>query len=490
MLIEILNQLWLKRWVRVATTIVLVLFIAFIVSLIFNRKSYQAFGPFTTPFSQTQNFSHLQDSSVYSYNGVGFYKLNLDNNQITMLQAGSRLPLPSQISWAGDQGALINFSGSLYDTRVQEALAARGEPINKAAQLYTWYLNFKTNDLSFVSKYPVRKGLSVYNEQQNRIYYVPDYQAYLDKFRETELNLDKFSLNYYDVVANADKALVEDLKTVDVIGLFSCSKMSICVITIPPDATTKTDVLSVSADGRTTVALDDFDGRVFASNNPALVVRVPNVSDTGIKDNYREVDAAEGEVFLYNLETKQENSLGFTLGNSALITNFDGQDFYVFDTNQFSTPGQQEHYYRAGVLSKKGKPSTKQVSITADDKNQSRTGVYLDFASFGSNGRTLLAPVSGNLVLFGKLDQASNIKPAYSNEAKKLVAQCQVNSKPEYQYFDATKQFRILFPQTANWQAELNKFSACLSTKALDAMVGYNYQFSLTDPVSGRLVSD
>lgn len=490
MLIETLNELWLKRWVRVVTWLIIVFLVGLLIFTIFNRKNYKDFGPFTTPFSSEQNFSQMQGNSVYSYNGLAFYKLDLGNNQTSVLNTGSRFPTPDQVVWAGDQGALLNFSGPLYSTRIETALQARGESVNKATQMYTWYLDFATNELKMVSKYSIRKGLAAYSTEAKGVYYVPNYGIFLNEFPETEENLNRLSLNFYGIESGVENEVAGDLKAVDATSVFLCANQAACVITVPSQQTTKTSVSSFTKSGETQVLLENFDGRVFSTNSPNLVITVPNRLGDLEDAQAKEGDSAEGQAVLYDLGTKKSHDLGFSVGNSSLLSNFNGRDFYIFDTNQFSTPGKPQHFYRVGVLSKNGKPSTKLVDITGQDEAKSKTGVYLDVASYGTEGRSLLTPIAGNMVLFGEVGKAENISSVGSDEAKASVAQCQADGKPELQYYDTAKQFRILLPQTANWQTELANFSTCLSEKALSAMVGYNYQFSLTDPVNGRLVSD
>lgn len=490
MLLEIIRQIWSKRWVRAVTFSSILVMLGFIIYLVLNRKQFQDFGPFATPFSASDNFSQLQNNAVYSYNGLAFYKLDLGNNQTTILQTTGKLPQPSQIVWAGDQGALINFSGSLYSTRIEQALAERGEKVNEETQLYTWYLDLKTNEFRFVSKFPLQKNLSVYSSQLNGIYYLPDLAAFMDVVPDRFVDLNRFSLNFYDIASGSDKVIAKDLDTVDVVETFLCSERDVCVITIPTQETSKTNVASYSSNGQVSPILDNFNGRIFSTGKPSLVITVPNAISYEVGSDVDEGASAEGPAKLYDIETKEEHELGFTVGNSSVISNFVDKDFYVFDTNQFAIPGEPNRYYITGLLDKKGKPFTKLVDITALDKSESKTGVYLDFASYGSGGKTLLAPITGNLVMFGPIDQTSDISTTSSDEANTLVKKCQIEGNPELQYLSDSQLFRVLIPETPSWQAELDAFGSCLSGNALAAMTGYNYQFMLTDPSTGRIVSD
>lgn len=490
MLIEILEELWSKRWVRVTTVLAIVGLTVLLIFNLLNRKDYRNYGPFTTPFSRDKSFSQMQGNAVYSFNGLAFYKLDLSNNQTTVLHTVGRLPAPKQVAWAGDQGALLNFSDSLYDTVVEEALARRGEEVSEATKLYTWYLDFKTGELRFVSQFPARKNLSVYSGEQGGIYYLPDRQAFESAFPDIPSGISRFSLNYYDIATNSDRVIAKDLNTVDVVEAFLCPNQAVCVMTIPPRETTKTSVRAYSKTGQVQTYLENYNGRVFNSNSLDSVITAPNVAAEEVDQEGVEGGAAKTQALLYNLVTKKEYKLGFEVGSSSLLTNFDDRNFYVFDTNQFAEPNKPSRYYRVGVLSGSGKPSTKLASITRQDVTDSETGVYLNYASYGSGGRTLLAPISGNLVLFGEVDKTKDIGVIKPEDAKKLVAGCQQSGQPEVQYFDSAKQFRILISKTATWQTDSANFSACVAEKAAAAMMGYNYQIALTDPVNGRLVSD
>ncbi len=491
MLVEILNELWTKRWVRVLSVLIILLLLVWIAFGIFNRKSYKDYGPVSTPFSKIRNFSQLQGGAIYSFNGAAFYKYDIGSKQTTVLQDASRFPLPKQIAWAEDKGVLITFAGPLLDTEVGDALVARGEAINKKTQLYTWYFSFASGELSFVSKYPLRDSAVVYSSGSGGFYYAPDVDTYLASLPEADdqSGVNQFSLDFYNPATNTNKVLVDKIEAVEISEVFNCPGQSACINIVPPINTRNTTLLSVNQNGEQQTLVKSYDGRIFSTNNPELLIRVPNVSDKNGDETNLEGAADSGKALLYNLTSKKEDKLGFEVGDSTLLTNFEGQNFYVFDTNQFQQPEQSEHYYRAGVLSKKGKPSTKAVLITKDDESNSETGVFLPIVSYGNQGRSLFAPVSGNLVLFGEPANTAVIESVDQQAAEKQLKTCQNSGNPEIEYLAADKLFRVFVPQTGDWKGEIARVSKCFGDKATGAMLGYNFQFMLTDPVSGRIVS-
>lgn len=496
-MLEILRQLWENRWVRIATVVFAALIIFLIIFSILQRKDYRDYGPFKTPFSRQEDFSAFQGTAIYSYNGLSFYKLDTNTNQITVLQTGSKLPQPSDVVWAGDKGVLLSFSNSFYGSRVEEALQARGENLNEATQKYTWYLDFSSNELHFVDKYPPRKNISVFNPGNNGIYYVPSVNTYGsgvfvgDEEYEGEVNLNKRVLVLYDTSTHTNKVINDTLDVADISSMFVCGDQKLlCMIAGDAKETTKNTVFSIDMNGRKTTLLENTVARVFPTNNPSLVTVVGDAAESTPDQRAPETERGASEAFLYNLNDKSSRSLGFLVDNTSLITHFEGQHFYVFDTAQFSKPRSNERFYRVGVLDSGGKPSTKQVNITPEDEKENESGTYLSLASHSSIDKTLLSPLEGNLVLFGEVGKTKNIDSLSPKEVSDIVNSCVVNKVPDVQYFNTNNLFRLSFVQSGDWQKNLQAFSACLNEKDKRVLMGYSFQISLLDPVNGRLVSD
>lgn len=491
MLRDILTQLWSKRWFKLAS-IALVVFLLIVVVLNFlHQRNFKSYGLSTTPFSRTQNFSQLQGSAVYAYNGLYFYKVDLESGQTTLLSSADNLPTPSQVVWAGDNGALLNFSGPLAGTSVEAALQNRNEPVNPATQLYTWYLDFKTGQLRFVNKVSMTKNVSVTASDGRGVYYLPDYSGFVSLLDEAELEATSQTINFYSVDDGSDQTITNKLDGLSsVSSMFFCTNFVVCASGPGSDGGGSFKAIGISQDGSPQTVLENVPGRIFASNNPDfMVVTRSEVSGQQIDEEDAEGGMSPSQVFIYDLQAKQERELGFTIAGSSLITHFDGDHFYVFDTLGFGEPASETVFYQTGVLSSKGKPSTKRMELQAKN-TRDNAFIYLPLASHGSGSRTLLNPVSGSSTLFSEVGTTNNLQVLDSSAAEQLLRSCQVNGQPGIKYFDSRRFFRIAVPDDAAGSASFASFNTCLANKAQAAMVGFNYGAVLVDPVSGRLISD
>ncbi len=210
-------------------------------------------------------FSTIQGNDLYSYNGLAFYKVNLDNsNNVTILRSGLKLPTPASITWAGSNGALLTFKQSFSNTIVSNALRASGLSLDKLTQAYVWYLDFGSGKLTLVNKIPVQSGKPYYDEAAKGIYYVS----------RTE-RIFKLTLHFFNIQTSKDELAVPDLDSAGIESLSKCSPdFKLCFIARDRSNATESSrqLYAIDSNNRKISVYDPKGGRIFATSKPDLYI--------------------------------------------------------------------------------------------------------------------------------------------------------------------------------------------------------------------------
>lgn len=484
MILEILSELWQNKKVRYAFfATLLIILLAFVFSLL-NRKSYTQHYVTKTNLKQSENFSYLDGSKILAYNGLAFYQIDLSqDNKISTLSDGQKLPTPEKVFWASDKGALMTFKSSFTYTLVEDELAKLGKKLDSVSRNYVWYYDFASGKLSLVSEDPLRAKLAAFSKKENGFYLTVE---------QSKGDFTKMPVLFYDL--NKTVTVTDSIGYGEALNMFICPSDvggNVCVTSRNEESVGKQIVQRIDRNGQKKTVYET-EGQIFESSNPNYLLA------SKVEAKEREEDPVEGDVFqgnatLVNLATNEETDLDFQTTGSSLIGNIpDDGSFYVIDTTLASTKLNKKDgsaTYTSGTINDKSVKFGSNTLLSADSTTWE--GGVINLFSYGDSGRTLVADFDGSSVVVSP-DQGINPIPIVGTEdVKKLVGNCvKTAGLSDFQYFEDSSTFRLLLVESPTWHQQLNGFTDCVNSPSSKAMYGFNYQISLRDSSNGRLISD
>lgn len=475
------NNRKLKLLMIGAALIVLIIVLA--ISL-WPKETFPQHKLSKTSLQATQEFGYLRGTDIYAFNGMAFYKLNLnDTSKPTILSSGMKLPEPNNVYWANSRGALMTFKESFILSQVETELQARGEQLTPSTEAYAWYLDFASRSLKLVSKLPITPNLAYYSEKDGGFYYM------------TGGNEDPNAtpLYFYDIASGQNQTISNDLAVVDITGLRQCSGAErLCFIARDRSNTATEKIYGIDGTGQKKVVLDS-PGRLFATNNPDFYIAVGRGEDLshGTPGEHDEVQVDYGPepAILHNISAKTSTPLGFDVSGSDIIAHFSQNgEFYVLDSNLTeASEGKQNVSYRSGRLSDQ-KASSDVYPMTYAD-GTAFTSAIIDITSHNGN-QSLLTLLDGSQAVFTAQPNVPAIISKSQTEVQKTIDSCLGSGRQESQFFPETRQFRVYFVENTNLATDIAAFSNCMAQSDPSTLIGYNFRFATRDPINGRITSN
>jgi hypothetical protein len=427
-----------------------------------------------TDLTTDKNFSMLQGNDFYSFDGLAFYKKNLDSGKVTILRSGVKLPTPQSITWAGDNGALMVFSSGFGGTKVTDTT---GFYVDKSESQYVWYLDFASGQLKLVDQLPMVGNSAYYSAASHSIYYLTN--------PASTVATDKHPLVAYDVQTGKRSQLMSDIGAADAESLFGCqSDMKACFIAGSP-----MQLYGINQANQK-VSLFNSKGRLFTTNKPELYVFVPTSNGNQDAKIDEDVDYDPAPAQLYNLKTKQTSQLGFDVDQAEPLVHFvSDSNFYVFSSD-YNTGNANDQYadlkpgYRSGSIQTgaTGKSKVFPLLYQSGDKQFSSQIIAISHGAEAS----LVADATLHQLLF--TDKTSlNLNSANQSTVTSAIKACLANGAKSYTTID-NYNYRIEFIYDGNFANNIATFSSCLAQKN-GTLVGYNYSFAGVD-ASSRLLTD
>lgn len=276
----------LRRTVAVSGLILLLVMLFFILLGIHTQPV-----PLLTklPFS-SQSRVGLKDNYLYSFNGIGFMKTDITSGETKTLLSGLRVPTIGNIWWAGDEGALVTFSGSLYGTQVYDRLIQDPSSLNYSVfSQYVWYIDFSAKTISLVSTIPLYQNIAYYNSRQHLFYYVteayseddpvtnPDQQSEPD---EEQKQIRTYTFN----PKSATSSLISIDMPLSFIGTVApCDDTGFCLIGMSGDK--KQSIIQLKGGAYTTV-YSNSDAQYIIPTNNQDVFYLAYPTDTSTDGDY------------------------------------------------------------------------------------------------------------------------------------------------------------------------------------------------------------
>lgn len=461
----------------------LVVVVVIIFSVLLAAK-YPDYALTKTPLNKDLNFSHLEGSDLYSYNGLAFTKTNLKTGQVTILNKGIKLPVPKAMYWAGSQGALINFDHSFTLTKVSDQLRGTDAEFDTAlASSMTWYFNFSNGSLRKVSDLPVVAKQAVFSPADHGFYYVPS----LSDEGGDALNSDTSPVRFYNIDTNQDKEFTTSLRVVGITYFAPCADTTykLCVIAQDEQDARQLDLYGVTANGQKT-ALVKSSGRLIPTNSNELFVTTDQDAGQGSENN-EDASYTDAPAKLYNVKDESSTNLGFTIAGEPILPYiFSAKDFYALGS---VTGSSNVNQYQATGKASLGNIQIKNFPIKNADGSDFSDGLR-DGGEYGSDGVTLVTNVDGTSSLFAPKDTSTQVPSTDTKTAKIVIDACVKTNAKTSEYFDDTTMFKVYFADDAKFSSSIAAFSDCVIKANSKVLIGYNFYFGAIDPFNDRITSD
>lgn len=484
------------KFIKWAAIIIPIVLIVLAIIYFATRPSYVEFNVSTTDLESRNDFGYVHGTDLYAYNGMVFYKQNVTNGDITVLSEGQRLPKPEDVYWANDKGALMKFSGSYALTAVEDHFNVPEDTIllPQDVENYTWYYDFATGDLNYVTRASVIPETAYYSEQDGGMYFIGN-----DGVGPTT----QTPLYFYDTNSQKLTQMSFDLNVTDMTHVGACpSEMKgVCFTARDNDDTSKKRVYNVTRDSEKKNVLFESDGQLFPTNNPNYYLTASYAQEEeahshggsydGPAGDVSDADASdETPVVLHNLTDDSSRTLDFTTGLAEPSFYFLGEDkFYVLHSN--TADAKEKTIYRSGELTGDGSRS-EEFTLTSDGKPYE--GVVNTINSQGSDGITLATNLEDRQILFtqtGEGMKTINVAAMPDAEtAKRVVEGCMQREGDKVDYYEDTEQFVLLTLADNNFQQRYAQYAQCIADENPKVFYGYRFQLAGYDPGNGRVSTD
>ncbi|MDQ5913437.1 MAG: hypothetical protein QG623_55 [Patescibacteria group bacterium] len=449
--------------------------------ILWPQKNYPQYQAIDTMTDYSMGNPYLSDSKLYGYNGLAFYSQELTGgSKPKVLYYSADLPKVSQIAWAGESGALVNFKTPLYSTAVERKLISIGEELTVSAESYTWYLDFNSGDIELFSTNKLEQGSVLYSKIRNGFYYY----SYPAEQGEDQAGRSPLYVSFFDIKAKQYSSSSEALLTSQEYYLANCSteEYILCIVA-QDDRDNKTISINALDEKGKFSKLFTVPNKPIPTNDPDYFI-VPTENNSQVE--IRRLSTASSKIL--SLEFAEPNPTVFIdegLDGNKLI--------YVLDNSLSKEPNKkgenQKYIYAAGELDPVSLSSSfrKYDIKIGEDKLKERFIASSNFS--GSPIVTALQTFKGNTVLFtSKKIDYSFIKPLDEEKQKKLVESCMEDPSENVQYLSAARSFNILINYKLNVDQELSKFVECIESRNPNSMLGYEFVVRLYDPISRKFV--
>lgn len=481
------------KWAAILIPLALVIVAIFYFA---TRPGYVEFNVSTTDLESQKNFSYVHGTDLYAYNGMVFYKQNVTTGEITVLSEGQRLPKPDDIYWANDKGALMKFSGSYALTAVEDHFNVPEESIllPEDVENYTWYYNFESGDLNYVTRASVVPGNTYYSEEDGGMYFIGN-----DGVGPTT----QTPLYFYDTNRQELTELAFDLAVTDMTHVGPCpdNVEGACFTARDNEDTSKKRVYNVTPDSEEKKVLFETDAQLFATNNPNYYLTSDYAQEeeahshsgnySGPAGDVSSADASDDlPVVLRNISDDSSRTLDFTIGLAEPSFYFLGDDrFYVLHSN--TANAEEKTIYRSGELTGDGSRS-EEFTLTSGGKPYEAVVNMIN--SQGGDGITLATNLEDRQILFTQsgsdMPEISVATMPDAETAKRVVEGCAQSEGDQSEYYEEENQFILLTLADDNFQRRYEQYAQCIADENPEVFYGYTFQLAGYDPGNGRVSTD
>lgn len=476
-----------------AVLILAIVLLVVIIGLFAFRKPESPYVLTDTDLTRQRSFATFIGDRIVAYNGAVFYAIDTkNNNQLHILSNPGKLPVPSDVFYADDKGALLQFKESFTSTRIEEALRARGDTLNETTKLYTWYLDFNTGNLELVHQGPIVAGMASYNTRSANFYFVPEDLSTIEFTQDNPLLItSRHELRRYTPGQSGSQLVVEDLRIQSIETIVPCTAQAseVCLITRSDDNPRELRVMGVTGEGVVKTLLTSS-GRLEATNRPDIFITTNNEQTETIQDKDIEeaVDYAEADVVLRNTTTGAAIRLNLMIANEDVATYVTDRGFYLLSAAPSTTGGNESKYW-VGTFTGDSARTYEYPFMFKDRQTYQQS--LVGTSGYGAGEKTLITGVDGVLRIFAPTDSVRAIERKSVAETERQVRDCAgPTGIASTQFFPDESTAKLFINDNANISATASAFNRCLIDQDDALLIGYWYYFGTQDPISGRITSD
>ncbi len=400
------------------------------------------------------------------YNGNSFYTVNTaENNAVKVIYTPEyRLPTVANMSWAGNKGALLNFTGGIMYTPVYDYFVAH-DLDTISDNYYTWYLDFTTGKLSLADEYSLESDTAYYSKKDNGFYYVPSIQ-----YSETEA--DKNQLRFYSLDTQQTSTIIDDFNTT-VQSIKQCDQpnATVCIVGKKNgEAYGKTYLFATSKDSKKLTTVHTQQGEIYQAPLENTYVLL------GTPEPYEGVGVIYKKISTLNIATKEKHDYNGTMFDRSVAVGVKDDTLYLIDGENSEVV-----WLHSNITPGDSQTNT----ITSDSAHGLDEGIVVVPKQDSAN--VLIASVSGNVYTLSAHTQPAPAKASQTDSAG-IVGECatQFGGTPDLKDGAYT-----IFVQEDDdkFTTNIKHIKQCLA-KNPAIMVGYTYEYKGISGVNGRISTD
>lgn len=457
-----------------------ILSILFLVGyLILTTPIYKQFSTHATPFRST-SYSQVVGDSIYSYNGMQFYKTALVKPYETLvLSSGVKLPNIEQLYWGDDQGVLLKFTdGGYIGSILEKKLTSSGMILDNITRNYIWYYHFADQSLSMVDTNGYKGFRADYDKEKRQFYFTAHSKEMSDFDDTSTIVLRSFSpaLHSTTTLLQNAGAGIESVVPCQGIG-------SVCMIM----RAGQSQKLVALKNNTTEVIIKPSFNQIIPTANPSVFLGIKNHA---IKPGSEEDVFLEGDVYYVNISTNYSKKTGGAVNVSGayLANTAPDNSFYIADPSS-SSDDEPLHFF-TGAKNIVGTFLLKDVSLRTDKNISRATQSISGPISFNQSGVTGYYSTDDHLHLITPSTAEYNLTKLPFENAQKTVELCADKYAVSYNFSKDIAQFKLNVLFNKDYDKNIHDFSACIYSSGNQFPYGYEFVFTGVDPVNGRYVTD
>jgi hypothetical protein len=493
MISQVIQKIRSDKSLRVRLLVVLVsVFFLLVILLSLFKKEYTRYSFLKSDISVNQNFAKLNGGYVYFYNGVGFIKKNIDNGQEEVLSAGKYLPAIKTLDWVGEKGVIVTFGSGFYNTEVEKHIRNNGGRIDSNTKKMTWYIDFSSGTLTLLSEASVVRYLSWYSQLQDKLYFILPQQELVEDSSDSGYQLSSYELGAKSLKVEQDSFQVSGVKEFVECPAAHRDSTSFCLISLNRE-NPREEVLYSYKDNEGLSEIYKSKNILKKTNSPDYYLTLSTDSSTESQGPGRALEggALFGNAILVNISVDNiETNLGLDISGAGSAFYIEPSGEFLLLNNFLSRPDTNNDGFFRYVSGKVGsqKVGYKEYSHQSDDGESTQ---FVRNQGYGNNGHTLMSDFGGNIILVSKEEPGKKyLAKVDISELQPNVDSCvRESSSSGAQFISSSNLFRIFWNEDSDLEQNIRLFSGCLKESQISTF-GYNFKYGVTDPSSGRIISE
>lgn len=459
---DMYSYIWQNKIVRF-TLLALSLFVAVVIVLAYINKK-PSILVVNTGITLDSHVSVLGDKLAV-YNGSSFYKVDpyTKGSPQVVYTPTNRLPNVSNIVWADTNGALLNFSGGINYSPVEPYFVNHKQD-QYAGNLHTWYLDFKSGELTVVDEYTIQKEQAFYSSKLGGFFYIPNIDY-------ADIDPGRNKLRFYDIKTKKTSTVIEDFNT-RVYSMQPCpNEGDVCIAGLKRNnSDRKSGVYAISKNG-TEKTLLVHEGDIYSSPVPSKYILLG-----GIKP-YQEVDILYTTVQIVDISDNTTELLNTNVFSGGITVGKRGDSLYYVD-------GRSSEYYTFNTS-----PVSKSLgtdSLILSENSNLTNGMILTNKT-GDSHTVLVSSLDRFVHVLSDIPIEQTFSKKTDTDINKSINACTEGLGGSYD-IDGLK-IRIFVKDDDTFNDSLKAVKACVAEDPAN-LLSYTYTYQGVSPFNQRISTD